>query len=120
MSRIIKKATIVALAVVLAINLCGCSEKIRSGEIINKEYTPAHKETKHIPITIYTGKFFSTVMIPQIFSYDDKWEITIRKLDERKSDYLTATYIVTKDVFESYNIGEQFEYTESMNPKNLE
>ena len=111
-----KRAVLVVLAVALWLVLSGCSGKITSGEVVEKSYTPAHSETRIIPLVISNGKTSSVMVIPYIYFYSDRWEITIAAWDEKEKKMQTATYRVTEEVYEAVEIGAEFVYDKDMKP----
>ena len=62
-----KRAVLVVLAVILLLGLSGCSGKITSGEVVEKNFTPAHSEVRLIPIVISNGKSSSTRLVPFVY-----------------------------------------------------
>lgn len=115
-----RKLLTLAVLVFSLFLLSSCSEKITSGEVVDKKYTPEHTEQKIIPVTIYTGKTSSVIMVPYMYHYNDCWEITIRDWDEKEAEFVTATYRVTEDAYNNTYIGGEFEYIEEMNPNTPE
>lgn len=111
-----KKIAIVLATLLLVVGLSACGGMITSGEVIDKTYTPAHTQLMIIPVTISSGKSFTTVMVPYIYCYSDDWKITIQKYNCVKQEMSSATYRVTKDVYNSVTIGSEFVYDESYTP----
>lgn len=111
-----KRAVFVVLAVVLLLSISACSSKITSGEVVEKNFTPAHREVRLIPIVISNGKTRITSVIPYTYHYSDRWEITIAAWDEKEKKMQTATYRVTEEVYEAVEIGAEFVYDKDMNP----
>ena len=115
-----KKKLIFVFITILTLGITvmtGCSSKqITQGEVINKEYTPAHQVTMVIPVTIYNGKTAQFIYVPYIYFYSDKWKITIQKWDEEQQKMLTAVYRVTQEVYDSINLGDEFVYTDDTEP----
>lgn len=111
-----KRAVFVVLAVALLLGLSGCSGKITSGEVVEKNFTPAHSEVRLIPFVISNGKSVSTGIIPYVYRYSDRWEVTIAAWDEEEKKMQTATYRVTEEVYEAVEIGAEFVYDKDMKP----
>lgn len=111
----VKKCLIVS-ALLLALALCGCSQRIREGEVAAKHFYPAHTEIKLIPIVGSNGKSTSTTLMPFVFHYPDKWTVTIQQYSEKKGKMLSATYRVTKAVYDEIEIGAEFAYDPDMEP----
>ena len=114
-----KKTMCLLLAVMLAVMLSGCGEKITRGEVIDKKFTPCHSEVKFIYVVTSNGKTSSTKMIPYVYRYPDTYTITITAMDE-DGNRQKATYRVTKEVFETVQIGDEFIYTKDMEPSEPE
>ena len=113
-----KKSKFMILVLIFTITfLCSCSNKITQGEVIDKHYSPAYDQTLIIPFSISNGKTSTTVFIPYIYHYSDKYEITIQAWNEKNNEMQTASYRVTKDVYENIDIGSEFLYDENMEPK---
>lgn len=111
-----KRAVFAVLAVVLLLSISACSSKITSGEVVEKNFTPAHREVRLIPIVISNGKTCITRVIPYTYHYSDRWEITIAAWDEKEKKMQTATYRVTEEVYEAVEIGAEFIYDKDMKP----
>lgn len=99
--------------------LSGCSNKITSGEVIDKTFTPAHTETRLIPVVRSNGKHSYTTLVPYIYHYPDTWKITIRDFDDNGNE-LTETFRVTEDVYNSVDIEDEFVYDEDFEPNEPE
>lgn len=91
-----KRAVLIVLAVVLLLSISACSSKITSGEVVKKSFTPAHNEVRFIPIVVSNGKSVMTTIVPYLYHYSDRWEITIAAWDEKEKKMQTATYRVTE------------------------
>lgn len=111
-----EKIKIFLVIIITLIILSGCSDKITSGEIIDKKYTPAYTQTIIVPVTVYTGKSTTVIPVPYTYHYNDTWTVTIRNWNDELKKYDTATYRIDKDTFDSITIGGQFEYVEDMEP----
>ena len=62
--------------------LSGCKEKLKEGEIYNKEFIPAHTETVLISTVHTDGKMSYTTVMPYVYYYSDSYEIDIRDYNE--------------------------------------
>lgn len=111
-----KRAVFAVLAVALLLVLSGCSGKITSGEVVEKNFTPAHSEVRLIPVVISNGKSVRTRIIPYVYCYSDRWEVTIAAWDEEEKKTQTATYRVTEEVYKAVEIGAEFVYDKDMKP----
>lgn len=63
----------------------GCSEKIREGEIYEKEYKPEKTIVNIVPIIHTNGKTASATYIPMIYHYPDRWCVRIRSFEKMKT-----------------------------------
>lgn len=89
--------TVAAIAFVLV--SCG---GVDNGVIIKKEYQPARIYTTLLPVTVFTGKTSTTIMIPHTIYDDEDFVLLLKNKDD------TGNVFVTKSIFESVNIGEYF------------
>ena len=105
----------VLLALAFVVLLPGCAKKITQGEVIDKTFSPAHIVYRLIPIVTSNGKTSTTHFIPYVYRYPDTWTITISGLD-KDGNTKTATYRVTKDVFDATPLGAEFVYKPDMEP----
>lgn len=103
-----KIVSLLVILITVLIVLCGCGNKLTSGEVYNKEFKKSHKEVRMIPITGYTGKTTSVTMIPYLYTYPDRYIVYIKKFINNKWE--TNYYYVSKDVYNNINIGDEFEY----------
>lgn len=114
MEKILKRGLLVCISLIIiliiVISLSGCSVKITEGEVYDKEYKEAHKKVMIIPITTYNGKTSSIHMIPYVYNYPDRYIIRIKKFID--NNWKQAEYYVPKEVYDSINVGDQFEYVE--------
>lgn len=99
--------------------LMGCSKKITQGEVVDKTFSPAHVQTMLVPVCISNGKTMTTYFIPYVYQYPDTWKITISaKGADGKIE--TATYRVTKEIFDTVQIGTEFIYKPENGPEEPE
>lgn len=106
-----KMVLIVAVVCVMMFMLIGCGKKITEGEIYYKEFKPEHTNTVVVPIVHSNGKSCYTTYIPMIYHYPDRWCIKIRSLNKNKDgEYDKATYYTTKEVYDSCDVGDMFQY----------
>lgn len=105
-----------AALLMLMLTFTGCVEKITEGEVVEKNFTPAHVQPRVIPVIISNGKTTTTTMIPYMYYYPDTWSITIQNWDEKENEILTATYRITEEVYNTVEIGAEFVYDEEFEP----
>lgn len=104
-----KRIIVLYFSLILIVSLVGCSEKITKGEVVKKTFSPAHVQTQLVPLYINTGKTVTTIFVPYVYTYPDTWKITISaKGADGKIE--TATYRVTKEIFDTVQIGTEFIY----------
>ena len=84
----LKKITLV----LIILSLCSCEHKIDSGVIIEKRYVPTHT----IMQPIMAGKVMTFMPIIQ---QEQFWLIV-------KNDTITENFLVYKDTYNKYNIGD--------------
>lgn len=111
-----KKAICAVTFCMMIALMCSCSKKITQGEVINKEYTPSYTTIMMIPIVHTNGKTTTTQIIPFVYRYSDKYEITILGYDSEKNES-TATYRVKKEVFDQVNLGDEFVFSKEYEPE---
>ena len=111
-SKIKRFILVVLLAALL---LAGCSPRITEGEVIDKEFSPAHSITSASPVMISNGKSITTILVPRTYTYPAEWRITILGYDE-DGNRVTETFRVTEEVFDATEIGAKFVWDESMEP----
>lgn len=102
------KSAFVAIAMVCTLLLSACAEPITEGTIYDKEFTPAHTSTYILPQSMYINGRVTIINIPHTSYEDDKYVLYISCMvdDERR----TNSFEVSKDVYDSYEIGDWFTY----------
>lgn len=109
----------IALLLILLVIITGCTPKITSGEVIGKEFEPAHIEVRMIPIVRTNGKTSYTTMMPYTYYYPDTYKVIISGTDQNGQQQ-TEIFRVTKEVYDSVTIGAEFVYTDEMEPSEPE
>ena len=90
------------LSIILVFGLLvSCSKLINEGDIYEKEFKPEYTTVSVLPMTISNGKTVTTIMVPYTIHYPDRWVIYIKAY-------------VSKEVYDSVNIGDRFVFDESM------
>lgn len=110
-----KKIICALMALVLAAALVGCTKKITQGEVVDKQFTPAHTSTRVVPIVRSNGKTTTVTPVTFFYHYPDTYEITISGAD-KNGNQQKAVYRVTKEVFEAVEMGAEFIYDKNMRP----
>ena len=108
------------VCLIISVIMCSCEYKVTSGEVVGKEYQPAYNTTAFMPIVISNGKTTTTTMVPYVIRYSDNWFITIYGYSEKDNKYIEETHRVTKEVYDSVEIGSYFEYNKKMEPSEPE
>ena len=109
-----KKIKVFLSILLIALIFGGCSQNLTQGEVIKKEFTPAHSETTILPVVTTDGENMSTIFVPYVYYYSDTYKITIR--DYIDNEEQTATYRVTEEVYDSVDIGNEFIYSKEYEP----
>jgi len=106
-NAIIKKISAVIILVMIIFILCGCAKAITSGEVVEKTHRDAYSTVRIMEIDVGDGP---STYIPITENYPESWYIKIGGYNE-KEEYVYATYRVSKEVYDSIKIGDQFTYT---------
>lgn len=109
----------IALLLILLVIITGCAPKITSGEVIGKEFEPAHVEVRVIPIVYTDGKTSHTTWMPYTYYYPDIFKVIISGTDQNGQRQIEV-FRVTKEVYDSVTIGAEFVYTDEMEPSEPE
>lgn len=89
--------------------LAGCDcNKLREGEVYEKEFKPRHIQTLLMPVCISNGKSTTTVLMPYIIIYPDRWRVCIRAFDGKQ--WKSTSYYVPPEVYNAVKVGDQFVY----------
>lgn len=99
------------LALIFALLLVSCGNKLTSGEVYEKSFTEAHIEIVMVPFVHSDGKTSYTTMTPMYYRYPDTWEIAIKAWDPEKERWQKQSYYVTEDIYKAVNIGDEFQYS---------
>ena len=105
-----KKIIGALICIFLVVSLCGCSNVITEGEVYEKEYREAHTTVMMLPLVISNGKTTKTTMIPFLVHYPDRYVIFIKAYQDE--EWKTEDFYVSKEVYDSINIGDMFLYDE--------
>lgn len=114
-NNINKKMWLLLLILILplAFILAGCSNtKPFEGEICELEFKESYTTTLLLPITIYNGTTTTTMLVPYIRTYPDRYYVKVRNYNEEKQNYDYYDCYVTKECFENLEIGVWFVYDE--------
>ena len=101
-----KIVSIITISLLLLV-LIGCKKNKPSGEVYDKEFRPAYSTTVFLPLTIYNGKTATTIIVPYIYYYPNRYVIHIKWFDGK---WKYHEYFVSKELFDEIEIGSEFEY----------
>ena len=105
-----KKIICALICILLVVSLCGCSNSITEGEVYKKEYREAYTTVMMLPLVISNGKTITTTMIPYSVHYPDRYVVFIKAYQDE--EWKTEDFYVSKEVYDSINIGDMFLYDE--------
>lgn len=103
-----KKITLAICSLLLLIILCSCSSVIAEGEVYEKEYREAHTTTMMYPLVISNGKTTTTILVPYVVHYPERWVIHIKSFVD--DEWLTEDFYVEKEVYDVINVGDMFKF----------
>ena len=94
--------------------LIGCEPRILAGEVVKKEHKEEEITITYMPIVTYNGNNARTTMVPMIITHPETWKITIRAFNELENKYVYEDFYVEKNVFDSVEVGDYFEFDSNM------
>ena len=103
-----KKIIGALICLLLVVSLCGCSNAIAQGEVYEKEYREAYTTVMMFPLVISSGKTTTITTIPFFVHYPDRYVVFIKAYQDE--EWKTEDFYVSKEVFDSINIGDMFLY----------
>lgn len=103
-----KKIISVLICLLLIVSLSGCSNKITEGEVYEKEYREEFTTVMMLPLVISNGKTTTTKIIPYFVHYPDRYVVFIKAYQDE--EWKTEDFYVSKEVYDSINIGDMFLY----------
>jgi hypothetical protein len=103
-----KKVICAILLLATILSLVGCSPTINEGEVYEKEYRAEFTTVMMLPLTISNGKTVTTTIIPYVVHYPDRYVIHIKAFVN--DEWMTEDFYVSKEVYDSINIGDMFVY----------
>lgn len=99
------------LTTLLVLALAACSQKIKEGEVVGKEFTPQHTMMILMPVTISTGKTTTTNMIPMWLFFPDSYRIDIKAFDGNQ--WVEASWWTDRATYDQVVVGGYFIADES-------
>lgn len=105
------KKLIVILLSLSIIMLTACSADITSGTIANKEHKEKSTQTMLIPMCVYNGKTTTTIFVPMIYHYPERYVVIIEGNNE-KSKTVHEDFYVNQNTYNKVSVGDKFAYDE--------
>lgn len=105
--RTVKKLIALVLLSVIACTMSGCGNKITSGKVVDKKYTPACTETMVLLFGMFNGYTQTTMLMPYTREHPERYTVTIGQANDA-GDVITSTHEVTEEVFNKTRIGDFF------------
>ena len=105
-----KRVVSLLLCFYLLFSLCGCSKAITEGEVCEKRYEKAHTTVMMLPLAISNGKTTTTMVMPYLVSYPERYVVFIKAY--QNDEWKTEDFYVSKEVYDTINIGDMFLYDE--------
>ena len=96
--------TKIFLLVLVLISLISC-QKQKYGTITEKWHEPARTYVMLMPMTISSGKTFTTILIPYVIYDNEDWCIKVNRVTE-KGDTISRDYYVSPGAYDTLNVGK--------------
>jgi hypothetical protein len=93
--------------IIICFLVLGCGDQIEKGNIINKEFIPAHSYMTMQPIINSNGEITSITYIPITHFISDRYIITIEGYNKNDKKVQQQLY-VNKNIYDSYSIGQYY------------
>lgn len=103
-----KKVITFLLAMALAATMVACHQ-IKSGEVYDKYYTPAHSESYTTYESVYDDGQYRSVPVLKFRYVPAEYRILIRRKND-KGEWDTASYEVGKERYDSIKIGDEVSF----------
>lgn len=110
MSKSKKSNLLAILAVFLLLTACG--KDLKQGTVCKKEFSPGYSQI--VPYPVWSGN--TVIIVPVTQYYADEWLLTIS--GEVDGEEVTKTFSVSEKTYDSYEIGDCFNYEEERSGKN--
>jgi hypothetical protein len=101
-----KKAGYIFILLILIMALGGCSNVMTEGEVYDKEFREEYTTIMTLPLVITNGKTTSTILVPYVIHYPDRYVIHIKAFIG--NEWVTEDFYVSESVYDSVNIGDMF------------
>ena len=103
-----KKVITFLLAMALAATMVACHQ-IKSGEVYDKYYIPAHSESYTTYERVYDDGQYRSVPVLKFRYVPAEYRILIRREND-KGEWDTASYEVGKERYDSIKIGDEVSF----------
>ena len=103
-----KKVITFLLAMALAATMVACHQ-IKSGEVYDKYYIPAHSESYTTYERVYDDGEYRSVPVLK-FRYEPPKYMIYSRRENDKGEYDTASYEVGKERYDAIKIGEEISF----------
>ena len=104
-----KKVFVLILALLIAAVLLVACNQIKSGEVYDKYYTPAHSESYTTYERVYDDGQYRSVPVLKFRYVPAEYRILIRR-ESDKGEWDTASYKVGKERYDSIKIGDEVSF----------
>jgi hypothetical protein len=92
------------------LTIIGCNARLESGTIYEMEFRPSYVVTYIYMMPVYNGQTTTFIPVPMMQTYPDRWVIKIKQFNYSKGKDIKETYFVTEEIYNSYKIGDYFNY----------
>lgn len=106
-----KKFALIIICMFMLFSFCACSNQVTEGEIYKKEYREEHTTIMLLPLITSNGKTATTTLIPYFIHYPERYVIFIKAY--QNEEWVTEDFYVSKEVYNTVNIGDMFLYDEN-------
>ena len=104
-----KKVFVLTLALLIAAVLLVACNQIKSGEVYDKYYIPAHSESYTTTERVYDDGQYRSVPVLKFRYVPPTYMIYIRREND-KGEWDTASYEVGKERFDAIKIGDEVSF----------
>lgn len=95
----------VCLSVIFIFTILISCQSLKYGNVVDKWHEPANRQTKMMPMAVPNGKTMSVICIPYSIYDDEDWCIKVKGIGT-KGDTLIKKYYISKEVFDTLEIGK--------------
>lgn len=105
------KILCMVLVIIMVLMLVGCNN-LTEGEVYEKEFKAAESKPVSTTTMIWTGKIAVPITRTYMRHYPDRYIVRIRVYDYESHESKYGEYYVSKECYDSINIGDWFVYDE--------